>query len=165
MSGHTRRSFRYNKSHKKEKKGKRIIGLIYANWCGHCQSLKPEWYKMKNRIKMTPEYKKGNYVFSEIENSDPRKDIKMKQINKHVRDTGVSANGFPTIFKISKGSVQYYEGEREANSLGKWFMENNNIEASAPTFHKDSLPEQKRDFMPLLNRIFGGTRKIRNKKN
>ena len=29
-----------------------IIGLIYANWCGHCQALKPEWNTFKKNLKM-----------------------------------------------------------------------------------------------------------------
>ena len=26
------------------------IVLIYANWCPHCQSMKPQWNKLKNQL-------------------------------------------------------------------------------------------------------------------
>ena len=39
------------RSKNKPSKKKIIIGKIYADWCGHCNMLKPEWEKMKNMIK------------------------------------------------------------------------------------------------------------------
>ena len=82
----------HNATRNKHKvKGVITIGLIYANWCGHCQSLKPEWQKMKYNVMKTPSYKNGNYRFSEIEDADRLKDQKIKlledtYVKKHKRD-------------------------------------------------------------------------------
>ena len=39
------------KSNRKTPKKSIIVGEIYADWCGHCKVLKPEWEKMKTMIK------------------------------------------------------------------------------------------------------------------
>jgi thiol-disulfide isomerase/thioredoxin len=98
------------------------IGLIYAEWCGHCQALKPEWQNMKTNIMKTPSYKKGNYKFTEIEDSDDLKDSKISDINSKLKGGTLSANGYPTIFKIMGGKISYYQGNRTASELQNWFI-------------------------------------------
>jgi thiol-disulfide isomerase/thioredoxin len=39
-----------------------IIGLVYANWCGHCKTLAPEWKKLTNTLKS--EYKDKDKEFA-----------------------------------------------------------------------------------------------------
>ena len=56
------------------------VVLIHANWCPHCQTMKPEWNEMKNKL--------GSIIETiEIEDSDSDKDIKIMDIenNKLVR--------------------------------------------------------------------------------
>jgi thiol-disulfide isomerase/thioredoxin len=114
-------------NHKKTQKNRSengivTIGLIYANWCGHCQSLKPEWQKMKNNVMKTPSYKKGLYKFSEIEDSDELKDSKIAAINSKIKGGKLTANGYPTIFKVDGGKIQYFQGGRTSNELQSWFI-------------------------------------------
>jgi thiol-disulfide isomerase/thioredoxin len=97
-----------------------IIGLIYADWCGHCQALKPQWEEMKNVIKGH----KGNYRIVEIEDSDFDKDNKIIEINKNVLDEKLAANGYPTIFKKQNNKIFYYGGEREPKTMADWFLGN-----------------------------------------
>ena len=111
--------FHHRKTLKNNKKNKIIIGLIYANWCGHCQALKPEWKKMKNRIKSSKIRNKSHFV--EIEDSNPQKDEKINKINTHLKGEKLAINGYPTIFKIKGGNLEYYKGGRSSNEMEQWF--------------------------------------------
>jgi len=96
-----------------------LIGKVYANWCGHCQSLKPEWLKMKKKLNT-----KMGYIieFVEIEESHQRKLAKFKQ-----RYPKLNVRGYPTIFKISGGNnhLEYYQGDRTAQSMVDWALGQN----------------------------------------
>ena len=95
-------------SHKKQTK---IIGKIYANWCGHCKILKPQWKKMKNDLKNHP------IEIVEIEVSE------IARLEAFKKKHGVQDNGYPTIFKIM-GKVEYYNGPRDAKSIKTWALSN-----------------------------------------
>jgi thiol-disulfide isomerase/thioredoxin len=92
-----------------------IVGKIYANWCGHCQSLKPEWYKMKKMLKC----KNKNIQFIEIEESQEQKLNKFKK-----KFPTLEINGYPTIFKITANKhIEYYTGNRITKDMKKWATE------------------------------------------
>jgi thiol-disulfide isomerase/thioredoxin len=95
-------------------KTRTIIGKIYANWCGHCQALKPEWNKMKSLIK-----KDANIEIVEIEENEHEKLNKLKQRFPHLQ-----INGYPTIFKILPNKqIEYYTGNRLSFDMTKWAIE------------------------------------------
>jgi thiol-disulfide isomerase/thioredoxin len=120
------------------------VGLIHANWCGHCQALKPHWQKMKNEIKTRN--KNENFHFVEIEDSDNMKEQKINNINKNLKEGKITVDGFPTIFKIKRKKIEYYGGEREAESLKNWFMKDDN--------KKNQQEEDQKQ--GLMQKIFGG---------
>jgi thiol-disulfide isomerase/thioredoxin len=92
-----------------------IVGKVYANWCGHCQILKPEWAKFKQSIP------NGRVQFIEIEESESAKRSNFE--NK--MNTKLNVNGYPTIFKINKKKpVEYYTGPRTAHHMRRWIMTN-----------------------------------------
>lgn len=95
-----------------------IVGKIYANWCGHCTALAPEWEKMKTQLKS----KHSSIVFEEIEQSEEA--IKLNRVNRLYRNRTskqvAMQDGYPTIFKIVKGKLSYYNGPRTADALVKW---------------------------------------------
>jgi thiol-disulfide isomerase/thioredoxin len=96
---------------------KTIIGKVYANWCGHCQTLNPEWNKMKSLLKKNP-----NIQFVEIEESQKNKLNNLKK-----KFPQLEINGYPTIFKINKKKqIEYYTGNRIAMDMKKWSIEKNN---------------------------------------
>tara|TARA_Y100001970_G_C14001940_1_gene733868 strand:+ start:135 stop:584 length:450 start_codon:yes stop_codon:yes gene_type:complete len=73
------------------KKGKMLVVFV-ANWCGHCQYLKPIWKKMERALKKTKCVNKGIIA---MVYSDYRDKIK------------VSANcdGYPTIKMYKDGKM------------------------------------------------------------
>jgi thiol-disulfide isomerase/thioredoxin len=91
-----------------------IIGLVHAEWCGHCQELKPKWDEMRTRLQKTP-----SIEIKEVEVSNTIGLSKLKETH-----PSLEINGYPTIFKINRvgkdDSIQYYEGVREVDSLVKW---------------------------------------------
>lgn len=93
-----------------------IIGKVYANWCGHCQSLNPEWDKMKLLLRKNP-----NIQFVEIEEMQKQKFNNFKK-----KFPQLEVNGYPTIFKINnKKNIEYYTGNRIMMDMKKWAIEKN----------------------------------------
>ena len=108
-----------------------LIGKVYANWCGHCQNLKPEWIKMKKELKSKMKKMGYHIQFVEIEESQQNKLAKFK--NKY---PDLNVNGYPTIFKHTGGNLEYYNGGRTADEMTKWALggKTNNNESKKPFF-------------------------------
>lgn len=84
--------------------GRRLV-FFYANWCGHCQKMKPEWDKLVQKYNQT-------YQLEQYE-ADEHKDIMKKE----------QIEGFPTI-KLYKadGTSHEYRGDRSFESLEKFLI-------------------------------------------
>jgi thiol-disulfide isomerase/thioredoxin len=125
---------------KKYSKPTITVGLIHASWCHHCLALKPEWKKMKKGLRNT------NCQYLEIEDSDPHKDRKIAHVNSRLKGEKLVANGYPTIFYIKGGNLEYYNGERTSDSLQQWVKGG-----------KSKQEEQKQQLEPgVVQRFFGG---------
>lgn len=116
-------------THNKNKKSL-IIGRIHAKWCGHCKTLDPKWKKMVGNIKNG--VKNGKYrKYPHIEDmeSDSISQGKLKKFNNENKEyfggNEISYDGFPTLFKVEGGKIEYYGGEREPEHMENWFMQNN----------------------------------------
>lgn len=106
-----------NKKHRSTLKHKKVsalvaYGKIYADWCGYCVALKPEWAKVE---KMMMPVRATN-----IESSN--KDHHIDQFNTKYKTNLPKQVGFPTIFKLSKygGPIEIYKGDRKAESIVHW---------------------------------------------
>lgn len=97
-----------------------LVGKVYANWCGHCQTLKPEWMKMKKELKSKIKNMGYHMQFVEIEESEQNKLAKFKN-----KFPNLTVNGYPTIFKHTGGSIEYYQGPRVADKMTNWVLGNN----------------------------------------
>lgn len=91
-----------------------VVGKLYMNGCGHCESLKEPWSKMESKIG-------GKIKVEKIESAEM--EDRLAKLNKeHDSDVAIQG-GYPTIFKIKNKKVEYYNGERTADALIKWAKE------------------------------------------
>ncbi len=88
-----------------------VVGKLYMNGCGHCESLKEPWSEMERKIG-------GKIKVEKIESAEIEERL-AKLNEKHGSDVAVQG-GYPTIFKIKNKKVEYYNGERTAPALIKW---------------------------------------------
>ena len=88
-------------------KQKKALIWFYADWCGHCQQMKPEWEKFEDKCKKL----KGNRMVVKV-NSDfqPKLTENLSAIANHVE-------GYPTILTVKGNRIQKYNGPREHNNL------------------------------------------------
>ena len=106
-----------------------LVGKVYANWCGHCQTLKPEWAKMKKELKSKMKNMGYHIKFIEIEESQENKLTKFK-----TKFPNLNVNGFPTIFKHTGGGIQYYNGNRTAHEMTDWALKGKTNDNSKKLF-------------------------------
>ena len=85
---------------------------IYANWCGHCIRMAPEWEQMKSLM----DTRRNKPEIFEIESQELNK---LEEFNNQ-RKTNVTYKGFPTIVKVKNGVVSYYNGPRTSQEMFKW---------------------------------------------
>jgi len=119
--GRKRRHKKHRRTYKKNKSNSFPLvayGKIYADWCGHCTALKPEWGKVERELLPM---KSNNF-------ESANKDILIDRFN-HIYKTDLQKEvGFPTIFKLTKigGKIETYEGDRNANDIIAWLKTNTN---------------------------------------
>lgn len=83
--------------------------LVYANWCPHCQTIKPEMETLAKAIAggQVPELKGKSVSFEMLEESANKAEIaKLPPVK-----------GFPTFFFMKNGNVTEYKGGRDRNSV------------------------------------------------
>lgn len=101
---------RYNKI----VKSKPIIVLFYAEWCGHCKNLAPEWEEFEKYIMN----KNGNNIEVSKVNSDYINSV----------DGHRSIMGYPTISHLYKGEHKKdFEGPRTKDGLIEFYNELNEL--------------------------------------
>tara|TARA_X000000950_G_C13570225_1_gene519206 strand:+ start:128 stop:649 length:522 start_codon:yes stop_codon:yes gene_type:complete len=85
------------------KKKRPALILFYANWCHHCQAMKPEWEKLEELCGRIP----GNKMVVKV-NSDFKNHLKgnLADISRHVV-------GYPSIFQVKGNRLVRYGGERD----------------------------------------------------
>ena len=130
---------RNTRNTRKHMKPSITVGLIYANWCGHCQALKPEWKNMKKELRGT------DCQYLEIEDSDHHKDRKIAHVNSRLKTGKLAIEGYPTVFRIKNGVLEYYQGTRAASAMAQWFK--------GGSVKQEQEPGQEQG---MMQRLFGG---------
>ena len=85
------------------------LSLVYADWCPHCKSIKPEMEQLVKDISagQVPELKGKNVMFEMLEEkSDANKISKLPPVK-----------GFPTFFFQKNGNTTEYKGGRDRDSV------------------------------------------------
>ena len=97
-----------NSFNNKIKKGPWLV-WFYADWCGHCVHMKPEWEKLENECK-------NNKMTNVARVNDQMKD-------KLHNNIGNDVMGFPTIRLYNNGKLENeYSGERNNNSFMEFLL-------------------------------------------
>jgi thiol-disulfide isomerase/thioredoxin len=86
------------------KSGTKLV-LFYADWCGHCQKVKPDWEKAAGGVNK-PDDKKMIMV-----NCGEGTDQDQKVMKKY------NVDGYPTIIKFVNGTPSLYRGDRDSDSF------------------------------------------------
>ncbi len=87
-----------------------IVGKLYMKGCPHCDNLEKPWDEMKKKIK--------NFI--KVVDFNPNQMDGLEKLNKKHKTNVSVQDGYPTIFKIENGKVDYYNGMRTTNELVKW---------------------------------------------
>jgi len=91
-----------------------IVGLIYAEWCGHCKDMKKDWENLTIFLK-------GKVAkIHEIESTDADKESIINKLNNKYSGERLQGNSFPVIFKIKNNKIQTYNGKRDFESMKSW---------------------------------------------
>ena len=94
----------------KQQGKKDVFIMYYADWCGHCTSMKPEWAKAKAALKKSS----PGVVVKEV-NAGNDSEVAAKE----------NIEGFPTvILKCKNGEKKEYSGNRSAGDLEKFCVDN-----------------------------------------
>ncbi len=81
--------------------GKWLV-LYYANWCGHCQAMKPEWQKTVSLLKNNKNLNIAEVESESLSHMSPKVDIV----------------GFPSLKMYKNGKqIDEFEGQRTANVM------------------------------------------------
>ncbi len=110
-----------------------VMGIIYAKWCPHCKDLipdendsetQPKWQQTIDIIKGMKNRDRDMY-YVQLEDDEIRNHGKLDKLNngcKGICETPVSANGYPTVFRMSGGKLHVYDGLREPSAMAEWFI-------------------------------------------
>ena len=112
------------------------VTLYYANWCGHCNTFKPTWEKLKN------EFETKGIQYNEYEHTKDKKIIEEENIE-----------GFPTIRIENNGETEDYSGSRKYNDILGYLKKKTMIGGRIIDYKKLYL-KYKRKYLDLKSDIY-----------
>jgi len=96
---------------KREMQKNKLIILIYAPWCGHCNEMKDDWDKVIENIGGRDDL--GGFISRiQIENIPKLKEPELEGIN-----------GVPTLIYYNKGDIDTFKGKRDAQHIEDWILD------------------------------------------
>lgn len=100
--------------------GKIVYGKFWMTGCGYCDAVKGTWDLVVGSLKNHSNYVNVDILSDNIE--EGKIGLKVKT---NLREN-IKSDGYPCFYKIVKGNIYYYEGERSVNSMKIWLLSNKN---------------------------------------
>jgi thiol-disulfide isomerase/thioredoxin len=102
-----------------------VVGRVYADWCGHCRAMAKDWEKIKDHFEtQTKKYPHSKTKYEVISINSDEMSVKKPQVEKmYLSNTEIVVKGYPTIFRIIDGKLDYYSGARTYSNLVRWFAQ------------------------------------------
>lgn len=146
-----------------------LLVKMYADWCGHCQSMKDDWDALTRELKTHYECKnsKCNLTIANIRVQSMDNNDKIMANLKHIPK---DIQGVPSIMFVSNGKrVQEYTGERVFADMIKWIINNNNfplkkITSSTPKSSSQTIRRLIKNATPTFKEIHSKTLRQFNRK-
>lgn len=104
-----------------------LLVKFYADWCGHCQSMKEDWNALTTELKNKYECKneKCSLIIANIRVESMDNNDKIMANLKHIPK---DIQGVPSIMFVSNGKRgQEYTGEKVFAEMLNWVINNNNF--------------------------------------
>lgn len=86
----------------------KCLVLFYAEWCGHCEKLMPEWNEAANEINDM----ESGVKLMKVECGKPQENESHKMLM-----SKYSIQGYPTIKYFVNGEAKDYDGERSKDGI------------------------------------------------
>jgi len=95
---------------KRVESGAGNLMLFHADWCGHCQALKPEWERLKGFV--------ANFALAINELEDRT----LAFISEKMLAPYCNIAGYPTIVLFKDNNRFQYAGMRTAEAIRDWLL-------------------------------------------
>lgn len=103
-----------------------VFGKLYSNTCGHCIVLEPTWNRLIHHFEhYNRKFPHSHTVYKEVAVESANLGVGIAETNNTYLSNSPtkieSPMGFPTIFRIYDGKLEYFNGNRDYNTLLRWF--------------------------------------------
>lgn len=98
---------------------------VLADWCGHCQRMKPEWNKFLSLVKNKANKKTGKGII-----------ITASDVTARLID--INVNGYPALLLYKNGEIEEYKGGRTVEDFKKYFNKHMNLTFGSSVKHRTS---------------------------
>ena len=102
-----------------------VYGKLHSKMCGHCIALEPTWQKVDEHFKHhNIKFPHSRIIYKEVSVESSELGVGIAEVNNtYLSNSSTkmeSPMGFPTIFRIYDGNLEYFNGNRDYNTLVRW---------------------------------------------